>query len=491
MPDNLIQKKGESTWYVRLAVPADVQNAMGGAKVLIQSLKTGLRSEAMVRRLSVLAEWKSQIKAARDKRSNRGDGWKERIAEDAQDFSQIIRQLKIDTALGESKLTPLDIDPADLEEFRRFVFNDSESGLRRQAAAEAAYAKQGLDRELALNDLAHNALIETLGDLIAYKNDFSAEEKEEMQAIFTEPTAYKVKSPITKQRIANFRQYRETRNVATKTIDQQQSKLEKLSAYLAKESRQLDFDAVSAWLDSLKLASKTLAQYLLAGNVFWKWAMKHDARWRDDFKDKANPFENHELPQTRGKERADRQRKDFQPSEIAALHDAALNTGLTSLADLILVGAYTGARIEELCQLRTEHLINPDGIDCFDIVDSKTAAGIRVVPIHPSLRAIVERLKTDSKDGYLIPSDSRNKYGIRSDALSKAFGRLKEAHGYGPQHVFHSIRKTVITQLVRAGVQGTLIAELVGHETGTVTFDVYSQGASAAQKLEAISKLVL
>lgn len=134
MPDNLIQKKGESTWYVRLAVPADVQNAMGGAKVLIQSLKTGLRSEAMVRRLSVLAGWKSQIKAARDKRSNRGDGWKERIAEDAQDFSQIIRQLKIDTALGESKLTPLDIDPADLEEFRRFVFNDSESGLRRQAA---------------------------------------------------------------------------------------------------------------------------------------------------------------------------------------------------------------------------------------------------------------------------------------------------------------------------------------------------------------------
>lgn len=491
MPDNLIQKKGESTWYVRLAVPADVQNAMGGAKVLIQSLKTGLRSEAMVRRLSVLAGWKSQIKATRDKRSNRGDGWKERIAEDAQDFSQIIRQLKIDTALGESKLTPLDIDPADLEEFRRFVFNDSESGLRRQAVAEAAYAKQGLDRELALTDLAHNALIETLGDLIAYKNDFSAEEKEEMQAIFTDPTAYKVKSPITKQRIATFRQYRETRNVATKTIDQQQSKLEKLSAYLSKEGRQLDFDAVSAWLDSLKLASKTLAQYLLAGNVFWKWAMKHDARWRDDFKDKANPFENHELPQTRGKERADRQRKDFQPHEIAALHEAALNTGLTSLADLILLGAYTGARIEELCQLRTEHLINPDGIGCFDIVDSKTAAGIRVVPIHPALRAIVERLKLDSKDGYLIPSDSRNKYGIRSDALSKAFGRLKETQGYGPQHVFHSIRKTVITQLVRAGVQGTLIAELVGHETGTVTFDVYSQGASAAQKLEAISKLVV
>lgn len=156
---------------------------------------------------------------------------------------------------------------------------------------------------------------------------------------------------------------------------------------------------------------------------------------------------------------------------------------------MILLGAYTRARIEELCQLKVEHLIEPDGIDSFDIVDSKTAAGIRIVPVHPALSSIVERLKEDSKDGYLIPSDSKNKYGIRSDALSKAFGRLKEAQGYGAQHVFHSIRKTVITQLVRAEVQGTLIAELVGHETGIVTFDVYSQGASAAQKLAAISKL--
>jgi integrase len=489
--DNLIQKKGESTWYVRLAVPADIQSAMGGKTVLIQSLKTGLRSEAMTRRLFVLADWKAQFKVARDKRSNRGDGWKDRIAEDADDFTKIFRGLKTAAALGESTPPLISLDPDDLEQLRQFVFNDSESGRRRQAEAEAVYAKQGLDKEMALHDLAHKALIETFSELIAYKNDFSAAEAEEMQAIFADPSAHKVKSPITKQRVATFRQYREARGVATKTIDQQQSKLEKLSAYLAKESKALDFDAVSAWLESLKLASKTLTQYLLAGNVFWKWAMKHDTHWREDFKDKANPFENHELPQARGKERAGRQRKDFQPKEIAQLHAAALAADHQTLADLILLGVYTGARIEELCQLRVEHLIEPDGIKSFDIVDSKTAAGIRVVPVHPALATIIERLKNDSKDGYLIPSDSKNKYGIRSDALSKAFGRLKEAHGYGAQHVFHSIRKTVITQLIRAGVQGTLIAELVGHETGTVTFDVYSQGASSIQKLEAISKLSL
>ncbi len=490
MADNLIQKKGESTWYVRLAVPADIQSAMGGT-VLIQSLKTGLRSEAMTRRLSILAGWKAQFRAAREKRSNREDGWKDRIAADADDFTKIFRGLKTAAALGESSPPLINLDPDDLEEFRQFVFNDSESGRRRQAEAEAAYALQGLDKEMALHDLAHKALMETLGELIAYKNDFSGAEAEQMQAIFADPTAHKVKSPITKQRIATFRQYREARGVATKTIDQQQSKLKKLAAYLAKEDKTLDFDAVSDWLDSLKLASKTLTQYLLAGNVFWKWAMKHDMRWREDFKGRENPFESHELPQARGKERIDRQRKDFQPKEIAELHAAALAADQTTLGDLILLGAYTGARIEELCRLRVEHLIEPDGVYSFDIIDSKTAAGIRVVPVHPALTAIIDRLKRDSTDGYLVPSYSKNKYGIRSDALSKAFGRLKEAHGYGGQHVFHSIRKTVITQLVRAGVQGTLIAELVGHETGTVTFDVYSQGASSVQKLKAISKLSL
>jgi hypothetical protein len=65
MADNLIQKKGESTWYVKLAIPADVRKAFEGKATFIQSLKTGLRSEAMTRRLSVLAGWKARIAKAR------------------------------------------------------------------------------------------------------------------------------------------------------------------------------------------------------------------------------------------------------------------------------------------------------------------------------------------------------------------------------------------------------------------------------------------
>ncbi|MDF3164492.1 tyrosine-type recombinase/integrase [Pseudomonas proteolytica] len=490
MADNLIKKKGESTWYVKLAIPADVRKAFGGKAAFIQSLKTGLRSEAMNRRLPLLASWKAQIQAAREKRTSRGDGWKEEIATSARAFDDVFRQLKTGVALGEVReVAPP--DPADIQELHRLIFDDTENGRRRRAEANRVYAMPGLDGEMALHNLAHQMLIETFGEVVTSVQELSPAEAGEMQGILIDPKAHKQRSPITKPRLATFREYRKGRNIAPKTIDQQESKLEKLSAFLKVGERNLDFDAVSAWLDSLKLASKTLAQYLLAGSVFWRWAMKHDARWREDFKDRANPFENHDLPQVRGKAKTDAQRTDFNLEDISKLHTAASTEGHAILADLILLGTYTGARIEELCQLKAEHVIEPDGIKSFDIVDSKTAAGIRVVPIHPALSALVNRLVEQSKGGYLVPSDSKNKYGIRSDALSKAFGRLKKAQGFGPQQVFHSIRKTVVTQLDRASVRWTLIAELVGHETGTTTMDVYSQGATAAQKLEAISKLPL
>lgn len=61
--------------------------------------------------------------------------------------------------------------------------------------------------------------------------------------------------------------------------------------------------------------------------------------------------------------------------------------------------------------------------------------------------------------------------------------------GYDKNYVFHSIRKTVITQLQRAGVEGITIASIVGHETGTITFDIYSEGPSIKQKQKALEKL--
>ncbi|WP_248802166.1 DUF6538 domain-containing protein [Pseudomonas sp. MWU13-2100] len=481
MADFIFQKKGESTWYARLAVPADVQERLG-RKVFIQSLKTASRTEAVHASHTYLAVWRDQIKTAR-KAKEPPEGWQENIIAAATEMETLIQNRKR-AIIGEN-VPSKPITDAEVNAFNRdHPYLPGYIGLM-----AAQMTEKGIAGELALRDDFNRAFKTVLQKSMATKYQLTSEQRQELAALVADPTSHKAKSPITKARLAAFRAYRVTQKIAPKTIDQQESKLEKLSAYLTSNLRPLEFDTVSAWLGSLQLTRKTLTQYLLAGSMFWKWANRNDERWRAEYKDRANPFVSHELPKMTAKERADSKRKDWSLENLSMLHDAAMKIGNITLADLILLGLYTGARIEELCELTRDNVVTIEGVQCFDFIDAKTFAGIRTVPIHPALKHIVNRLVKGSKDGFLIPSNSRNKYDNRSDPLSKAFGRLKTAHGFGRSHVFHSIRATVVTQLQRADVKGTLIAEIVGHETGTVTFDVYDGGASPAQKLKAISKL--
>ena len=171
------------------------------------------------------------------------------------------------------------------------------------------------------------------------------------------------------------------------------------------------------------------------------------------------------------------------------LIDAAKDSEDTVLFDLIMLGLYTGARIEELCQLRVEDVVVEDNCRALRITKSKTLAGTRLVPIHPSISDLVDKLVTTSRDNFLIFSKSKNQYDERSTGLSRRFGRLKSSLGYGPELVFHSLRKTVTTKLEQAGVPEGVAADIVGHEKQTITYGLYSGGTSMAQKMEAITKI--
>lgn len=496
MADNLQLQGG--TWHVRLEIPADVRKAFGGRRILSKSLETRQRSEAMNLRLPYLARWKAEISLARSQAKVAKENWRPELVAQGHVLEKNIAARFLTASKRATKIQETDLKTVDFQDQ-----HVAEAVLRLvdDMAEWQAYGVQGIPDLLKdLDILAPCSPVELAQKTAKFKRELTTRaatahygltstEAAEAQTIVVTPTSYKPKSPITKPRLAAFRASREALKISDKNVDQQESKLQKLSAFLGEAGKPLDFDLVAAWLDSLTVSAKTKAQYINAGTTFWKWAIKYDPQWREDFKGAVNPFENHDLPFLKGKAKADAQRADFSLTELAKLHSAASTEGNNTLADLILLGTYTGGRIEELCQLRTEHVIEVDGVQSFDITDSKTVAGIRAVPIHPALNSLVQRLMADSRDGYLVPSNSKNKYGNRSDLHSKAFGRLKKSLGFGDQHVFHSIRKTAITQLVRAEVSGPLIAELVGHETGTVTFDIYSQGASAAQKLVAISKV--
>jgi len=488
MADNLIQKRGESTWYCRLAVPADVRAAMGGKTVLIRSLQTGLRSEAMERRLVVLAEWKAQIAQARGKRAARGDTWKDPVANVAHGFAQATRKLKTDVALGETD-EPLAFAPEDVEALYRGLFDDSPEGKQRREKADRVYAMTGMDGEVANIDFATEMAQQLMAKVFGVTQGLSPIEETEALQILAAPDAHKPKSPITTARLKAFREFRESRGGAAKHVDQQVGRMERLSKFLKEESLPLEFDSVDAWIKSLDRAPATLSQHLMSGTAFWKWAIRYDAAWRVEYKDKADPFKGHELPKGGGRETAGEKREIYTVAELERLHNAALDAGNTSLADLILLGAYTGSRIEQLCALKTEHIIEEEGVLSFNFLKGKNKAARRVVPVHPALKPIVKRLIEDSVEGFLIPTSTENRYQKRSHALSKAFGLLKTKQGFGPLHVFHSMRNTVITALLRADVPDFIVQEIVGHMNGSETHDTYSKGASPKQKLTAIKKL--
>ena len=185
--------------------------------------------------------------------------------------------------------------------------------------------------------------------------------------------------------------------------------------------------------------------------------------------DTATAFRNI-APTSRKSQSSGLKRKGFTPSDYQRL--VAACTSDTQLRQLIELAAYSGCRIEELCSLRTDHV----HMTHFDILDAKTAAGCRVVPLHSSLRPLVVELKATSKDGYLLSDLSFNKYGNRSNAIGKRFGRLKQRCGYNPSYVFHSFRKGVATQLENAHIPEVVAARLLGHEIHTMSYGTYSDG---------------
>lgn len=168
---------------------------------------------------------------------------------------------------------------------------------------------------------------------------------------------------------------------------------------------------------------------------------------------------------------------------------------------LPLMGRATGARLEELCQLRIDDFTEHQGIQCIRIDDSregqnlKNASSRRVLPLHPVLLDLgllqhVESVKATGADRVFPELEAvRGKLG---HAPSKWFGRYKTRLGItDPRKTFHSFRHTLIDDLRDAGVQDSLIKRIAGHEDGAVTFSIYGSRSPLKAMLEALMQINL
>lgn len=250
-------------------------------------------------------------------------------------------------------------------------------------------------------------------------------------------------------------------------------------------SSDITFFKLRDWIEGLEAKGATYStrsRLLGSAKDFWKYL-----KLRRVLNDLADPFVDVLPPVKRGKNTVVNEFLPFKPDEVVCLWHSARNKRKPDLilADLIALGAYTGCRIEELCSLKLIDI--HEGY--FSVSDAKTKAGIREVPIHSAISSIINRLKEQSTDGYLLSGLTFNKYQDRSNALGKRFGRLKTSLGYGELHVFHSIRKTLVTLLENAGVTENNAADIVGHDKPRITFGLYSEGALINVKVEALERV--
>jgi integrase len=237
---------------------------------------------------------------------------------------------------------------------------------------------------------------------------------------------------------------------------------------------------VRLWLDKLESKGKGLGRYLSACRNYWKFIQPYEESIAE-----VEPFRDSLSHKRRKKNKGDA--KDaWTKEEVLTLWTEASRAGKQELVDLIVLAAYTGARIEEICSLKVQDVTH----DAFNITDAKTKAGIRAIPIHSKIESVVKRLKENSTDGYLLPGLTFNKYGDRSNAIGKRFGTFKTGLGFAKDKSTHSFRHSLITFLDDAGVQLTHIQDIVGHEKAGTTGKVYNKPAPVSVLKVDIEKLV-
>lgn len=234
---------------------------------------------------------------------------------------------------------------------------------------------------------------------------------------------------------------------------------------------------------------KTVNKHLdyLGGCI--KWANKRFGwQLKNSFAD--NRFSKRELRKT------GRARRAMKDAELKTLFETPLFTGCSSesrrslpgkliLKDSFywvpLVTVYTGARLEEICQLTVADILQVDDSWCIKISaeeddqEVKTEAALRLIPLHPALikLGLVDRvlaLRTAGKRRLFPDLTAGGRYGRYGYRLTKRWTHYRKQIGlYAPGKDFHTLRHSFNTHLLNKNVPVVWMSQIMGHSTSTQT----------------------
>ena len=242
------------------------------------------------------------------------------------------------------------------------------------------------------------------------------------------------------------------KNVTKTTLEGYENQLKHLSAISSMPIKKIKYKHLQDVIDKMradkKLSYSSCKKVRSLINMLFAFAVANE--WVDKM-----PYARHlEL----GKNIARRPHVPFTRKEITAIWNSKTNT------DIVLILLYTGMRSKELRELRKEDVNKKDRT--IYIRTSKTASGIRTVPIHPKIWPIVKRL-LKAPGNYLL-SEKPLSY---SQVKTQFENVMKDVH---QEHTSHDCRHTVATLLNEADGNPTAIRAILGHADGDVTSRVYT-----------------
>ena len=228
------------------------------------------------------------------------------------------------------------------------------------------------------------------------------------------------------------------------------------------------------------LARSTIKRHFSSLSSFFQWVVSRGYA-------KENPFEGHKIG---GKRKASEGRKGLSDVELKKLLSGTSTEHYNeTLHDLIRLALVTGARLNELCELKSSDVIRRDDGWWVTVTEGKTAAAARSIPLHCSVNAIIEkRLKNKGQHLFegLVPGGPDKK---RMWYVSKVFARYRKTVGVQERWKdFHALRNTFIEVMEGADVPESTVKLIVGHKRQSMTFGHYSKGTRVNLR-EASNKL--
>jgi integrase len=274
------------------------------------------------------------------------------------------------------------------------------------------------------------------------------------------------------------------------TLQKLPSNLSKKREYRGKPiSQVLKLDIPESHLMSIKTINTMLGCY----SELFKWAVKNGYV-------SVNVFDSLHLKDNR---KARDLRAPLTPADlIKVFSDKAILQPKKDWQQWIpVLGLYTGARLNELCQLQKKDVIKVDGIWCISINDDgveqlvKSTSSKRVVPLHRNIIAM-------GFVNYVMDKAGNQQTRIFSDLTllnerfshtpSRWFSSIKNrVLEDSDKKSFHSLRHTFVDYLYnKLKLQGNpLVKVLVGHTDNEITSGVYGSSFSVADLDSIIQKV--